>query len=287
MPLPAAGRFGCRRGAYRPNVHAFRVKVSLLAVVYETIMIKGIIFDLGRTLIYSGEKRRVVDQEATVAVFTFLNANGFKLDKEFVTRFRTARERGLRIADNTHFEQAMEIALCAALQLTSVNDCVSEEILQRAVDVYFGVYEQYWRTYSDTIEALDRLGVLGLCLGAITNFENDRMMRRVLDHLGILPYLSPIITSAMVKWRKPRPQIFQMVSLEWGLSPHEIVMIGDSLRDDIAGAKSAGMRSILICRSKQTGRRIPDKFLSDQNKIIPDATICSLEEVQAAIARMN
>jgi len=250
-------------------------------------MIKGIIFDLGRTLIYSGEKRRIVDQEATAAMLAYLKANGITLDHTFVTRFRTAREQGLRIAEKTHFEQTMEIALRVALQLTSESECVSESLLLRTVEVYFEVYEQYWLAYSDTVEVLNKLGALGLRLGAISNFENDSMMRRALDRLGISPYLSPIITSAMVRWRKPGPQIFQLVSLEWELSPHEIVMIGNSLREDIAGAHCAGMRGILICRSKQSGRTIPENLLYDPMVIKPDATISSLEELPETINRME
>ena len=108
-------------------------------------MIKGIIFDLGRTLIYSREKRLIVDQEATAALLAYLNANGITPELEFVTSFRIAREQGLKIAENTHLEQKMEIALRAALQLTSEDEPVSDGILRRAVDVYFDIYEQYWR----------------------------------------------------------------------------------------------------------------------------------------------
>jgi len=250
-------------------------------------MIKGIIFDLGRTLIYSREKRMIVDQEATAALLAYLNANGITPELEFVTSFRIAREQGLRIAENTHLEQKMEIALRAALQLTSEDEPVSDGILRRAVDVYFDVYEQYWIAYSDTIEVLDRLSGLGMRLGAISNFESDKMMRRVLDRYGISPYLSPIIISAMVNWRKPRPDIFQLVSQEWELNPHEIVMVGDSLRDDIAGAHNTGMRGILICRSKQAGLKGTENFRYNHAEIKPDATISSLEEVQGAIARME
>lgn len=260
---------------------------SLLTVVYENTMIKGIIFDLGRTLIYSKEKRRIVDQEATAAMLAYLNANGITPEQKFLTNFRIAREQGLRIAENTHFEQKMEIALRGALKLTNKSECVSERILQRAVDVYYEVYEQYWLVYSDTIEVLNRLSVLGMRLGAISNFEKDNMMRRVLDRFGISPYLSPIITSAMVNWRKPRPDIFQLVSQEWELNPHEIVMVGDSLRDDIGGAHSSGMRGILICRHKKAGINGTENCRYNHIEIKPDAIISSLEEVQEVVTRME
>jgi len=250
-------------------------------------MIKGIIFDLGRTLIYSGEKRRKVDQEATAAMLVYLNANGITPELKFVTSFRIAREQGLRIAENTQLEQDMEIALRAALLLTGESEGVPEKILRRAVDVYFDVYEQYWLAYPDTIEVLDRLSGLGMRLGAISNFESDKMMRRVLDSLDISPFLKPIITSAAVNWRKPRPDIFRLVSQEWELNPHEIVMVGDSLRDDIAGAQNTGMRGILICRRKHTGLNRTESFKYENIEIKPDATIDSLEEVQEAIARME
>ena len=250
-------------------------------------MIKGIIFDLGKTLIYSGEKRRKVDREASEAMLEYLNINGITPELEFVTRFRNAREQGLRIAENTQLEQKTEIALRAALLSIIENVGVPEEILQRAVDVYFDVYEQYWLVYPDTIKALERFNLLGMRLGAITNFENDNMMMRVLDRLGISLYLNPIITSAKVNWRKPRPDIFQLVSREWDLNPHEIVMVGDSLLDDIAGAQSTGMRGILIHRRKNAERKRTERFQYNSIEIKPDETIDSLEELQEAITRME
>jgi FMN phosphatase YigB (HAD superfamily) len=44
-------------------------------------------------------------------------------------------------------------------------------------------------------------------------------MRRAVERLGFSSYLSPVITSANTKWRKPNPYIFHLVAREWQLDP--------------------------------------------------------------------
>jgi FMN phosphatase YigB (HAD superfamily) len=109
------------------------------------------------------------------------------------------------------------------------------------------------------------------------------LMRRAAKRLGFSSYLNPVITSAGVKWRKPNPHIFHLIMEEWGLGPDEIIMVGDSLAEDIAGAHCTGMRAILLEHNHGGTHR---KMLMDMVSypiIKPDATICCLAEVPAAI----
>ena len=46
--------------------------------------------------------------------------------------------------------------------------------------------------------------------------------------------------------RKPHPEIFLRVLRQWGLSAPQVVMIGDSLGEDILGAQQTGMHQIWL-----------------------------------------
>ena len=48
---------------------------------------------------------------------------------------------------------------------------------------------------------------------------------------------------------KPDPRIFRMAAEAAGCLTHELVHVGDSLRDDIAGAKSAGVTNVWVNRN--------------------------------------
>lgn len=92
----------------------------------------------------------------------------------------------------------------------------------------------------DPIPVLDRLkGSIPMAL--ITNGLMSVQHPR-LDASGLRPYFSPIVISEEVGLAKPDPAIFELA-----LSPHRIrnrarvLMVGDSLSSDIAGAHAGGI----------------------------------------------
>src|SRR5437870_7615863 len=69
-----------------------------------------------------------------------------------------------------------------------------------------------------------------------------------------------VITSESVRAYKPRPQIFQAALKVLRASPAEVVHVGDSLNEDVAGASRVGMRTIWVNRGdvhRRAGIRRP------------------------------
>ena len=54
---------------------------------------------------------------------------------------------------------------------------------------------------------------------------------------------------------KPSPTIFLAVLDELGVAPEAAVMVGDSLEDDVEGARALGMRAFLVDREGRPGGR--------------------------------
>ncbi|MBU2100482.1 HAD family hydrolase [Candidatus Micrarchaeota archaeon] len=97
--------------------------------------------------------------------------------------------------------------------------------------------------------------------------------KKILNHFGFKKYFDEIILSCEVGLLKPHPQIFRLPLHKLKLKPEQAVMIGDSLRTDMHGAKHAGLKTILIDRKgKHKGR-----------KIEADAVISSLNELNKVI----
>ena len=70
-----------------------------------------------------------------------------------------------------------------------------------------------------------------------------------------------LIVSAGVGVVKPDVQIFRMAEEKWGMKPENTFMIGDSLENDIAGAKNAGWKTIWMNHHRYTvpeGMEKPD-----------------------------
>jgi putative hydrolase of the HAD superfamily len=107
--------------------------------------------------------------------------------------------------------------------------------------------------FADVRPALVAARTRGQRLVVVSNW--DVSLHGVLRTLGLEPLLDGILTSAGVGARKPRPVIFEQALAVAGASPDEAIHVGDSLGEDVAGARSAGIEPVLVRRA--AGPTIP------------------------------
>jgi putative hydrolase of the HAD superfamily len=120
-------------------------------------------------------------------------------------------------------------------------------------------YHEWWEPHTfidpDAPELFAALRARGIKIGILSNTiwsrtEHERIFARdsITDHLDGAVYSSDI------EWTKPHPEAFLAAMAAVGASdPSRVVFVGDRPWDDIHGAKSVGMRTILIPHSE-----IPD-----------------------------
>lgn len=65
--------------------------------------------------------------------------------------------------------------------------------------------------------------------------------------------LDGILTSAEVGRRKPAPEIFEQALAIAGVAADRAMHVGDSLAEDVAGARAAGIEPVLIVRDGEPG----------------------------------
>jgi len=104
-----------------------------------------------------------------------------------------------------------------------------------------------WELFPDTCETLIALRDRGLRLGVVSNF--DGRLLRVCDELGIRTLFDTIVMSGRVGHAKPDPQIFEVALDLLGVEAAAALHVGDSEREDLQGARAAGVRALLIRRS--------------------------------------
>ncbi|GJM87341.1 hypothetical protein PR202_ga03284 [Eleusine coracana subsp. coracana] len=73
---------------------------------------------------------------------------------------------------------------------------------------------------------------------------------------------------------KPDPAPLLHICSTWNIPPHEVIMVGDSLKDDVVCGKRAGA---FTCLLDETGRYDPHESLPEDVK--PDFKVSSLTEV--------
>jgi putative hydrolase of the HAD superfamily len=105
--------------------------------------------------------------------------------------------------------------------------------------------------YPDAVPALGALRDRGLRLLAVSNW--DCSLPRVLDRCGLGGLLDGTITSAETGSRKPDPAIFERALELARCAPDEVLHVGDTAEEDVAGARAAGIRPLLIDRDGGDG----------------------------------
>ena len=122
-----------------------------------------------------------------------------------------------------------------------------------AEHVFHAIYHQFaqaesWRIYHDVLPVLQWARDRNLKLAVISNW--DERLKTLLEQLGLAHWFDLILISAELGFHKPDPAIFKIAADRFNIPPHEMLHIGDSEQEDLKGAASAGMHSILIDRRK-------------------------------------
>lgn len=111
------------------------------------------------------------------------------------------------------------------------------------------------KLFPNTKEVLEKLGEK-YKLHVITNGFNEVQFIK-LKNCGLDIFFDQIITSEMVGFQKPAPQIFEYALDEAGAQIADSVMIGDDQEVDIIGAASFGMDQVFVNYNNETLRCQP------------------------------
>ena len=96
------------------------------------------------------------------------------------------------------------------------------------------------------VDLLSRLRDRDVRIGALSDYPTDAK----LDALGVAEFFSLGLstTDPAINAFKPHPKGFRHACLQWGLSPQEVLYVGDRQEVDGNGAAAAGIRCAIIGR---------------------------------------
>jgi putative hydrolase of the HAD superfamily len=80
----------------------------------------------------------------------------------------------------------------------------------------------------------------------------DVSLHGVLEATGLAPLLDGVVTSAELGIAKPAPAIFARALELAGVPAGQALHVGDSLEEDVAGARAAGIAALLLVREGAT-----------------------------------
>jgi FMN phosphatase YigB (HAD superfamily) len=106
----------------------------------------------------------------------------------------------------------------------------------------------------DTLETLKALHRKGIPLALVSNLAQPYAARALkLLETNFKGNFTSLVFSCEVGLLKPDPRIFQLVSHTLAFPLEDILMVGNNLRDDVAGADAVGMPVLFLDRDGVTG----------------------------------
>ncbi len=247
--------------------------IMAVAPMASPPLLGGIVFDFDNTLATLRTAHAQMMAEGARTAQQFMESQGMELFPEFWEQIIDARQFAWQKSDDEEEEHIANDTMSFLLQFCGYPASrLDEQVLTTAVDLFYAPEMLGWDLFADVPATLTALQNMGLQLAIVANYPCERVFQRTIDYLQLRPYFDMILCSASVEWRKPNPEIYAPVLQRWHLEPYEIVVVGDSLKHDVAGGQQLGAMTVqcqLCPPDEQTA--FDNRNLQDQVK--PDALL--------------
>jgi putative hydrolase of the HAD superfamily len=140
---------------------------------------------------------------------------------------------------------------------------------------YYWAWDPHTFTDPDVAPLLRELRRRGIKVGVLSNTMWPRAAHeRIFGRDGVLELIDGAVYTSEIPWVKPHPEAFRAAMRAVGVTdPGSCVFVGDRPYDDVYGAKSMGMRAVLV----------PNSDVPAFGGAAPDAVITRLAELPGHI----
>jgi putative hydrolase of the HAD superfamily len=203
-------------------------------------MLRAVLFDVDFTIARPGPELGPEGYQRLGARF------GLELDP---ARYRDAREKAVEgIKRHPELEHDEEIWVAFTERIIrgmggdadSAYECARE--MTRAWE-----HAEHFELFEDALPVLAELRKQGLKLGLVSN--TGRNLEEFIEHHSL--DVDAALGSGAFGRTKPHPTIFQAVLERLEVEPEHAAMVGDSIEDDVEGAKATGLHGILLDRENR------------------------------------
>lgn len=210
------------------------------------LSVKAVLFDLDETLIDSVQGHIGAHSAVCRLLGQFLNEKGVQVDeKELLVGISKLDDEMNRkfLYDRDDWWQRL-------VQEVAPNVSITVDLIQRLTREYWLAYALAAKPYPDTLPTLDYLKKKGYLLGLVSDTDKLPGMKRYRIEIQPFKYLfnMTLVSGEETKETKPSAEPFLVAAEKLGLKPEDCIFVGDKPFADVAGAKNAGMKSVLVHR---------------------------------------
>ena len=207
---------------------------------------KAILFDLGNTLaIYKGNQSddlyqghlAFINQLSTLIKIDNIDKWGAHFHHYIANRFADRLETFVETPiSEIIFEYVKE----------NFNQELPDNAINELIKVYFSTTEPNWNPANNLREVLQEIKNNNVKMGILSNACSNQNVQNIVDDLEIRSFFDFVISSCYLRARKPGISAFVQSINNWDFDTNEILMVGDTMSQDIIGANALGMPSAWI-----------------------------------------
>jgi HAD superfamily hydrolase (TIGR02253 family) len=217
-------------------------------------MIKAIIFDLDQTLIDFMKMKRLSCEAA--------------MDAMISAGLNISKKRGMKVLFDLYSQYGLEYQRIFQVFMKKVRGSVDYGIMASGIVAYRRVKEGLLYPYPNVKAILNKLK-RKYKLAILSDAPRIQAWIR-LAAMGLQDKFDYVITFDDTKTRKPGAKPFLLALKKLKLKPEECVMVGDSLKKDIAPAKKLGFKTVFA--------RYGENYL-ERARVKPDYTINDIKDL--------
>jgi putative hydrolase of the HAD superfamily len=219
-------------------------------------MLRAVTFDLWQTLMMeTAGGTRGVKAERLRRIGEVLREEQIAVDAEAIdSAYKEVGDRlaalWLTLRDMGAYEQ---VGMLLDILKIAPDTPRSESLMKRLVDAYtLPILLDLPVPLDGALDVLAALKGRGLHLAVICNTGRTpgKVLRIILDRLGLAAHLSVQTYSDELSLRKPHPEIFERTLTALRVKPQEAFHVGDMLAADVLGARAIGMRAVHFCHAR-------------------------------------
>ncbi len=208
---------------------------------------RAVIFDAGGTLIGKDDPLGYEKEFVAILAELGVSTSTEQIHDVMVRLQKEGRQRRQRTGgwSRTEEEHRQNLVWVGTFLLENLG--VSEDIEGKAAAIYDRFAAgAFTGLFSDVKPTLRSLKEQATTLGVLSNYPP--FLERNFHLLGIHHFFAFFVVSSLVGFEKPDPRIFEIAVQRAGCPREEILYVGDSPHDDVAGARGVGLDAILLDR---------------------------------------
>ena len=208
--------------------------------------LKALLFDVDDTLFSTTEFAR----QARVNAVRAMIETGLRVPEETVRRELDEVLREFGSNYDRHYDK-----LIMRMPREAREQCKPSLVVAAGVVAYHDTKFRELKPFNDVRPFLRSAREAGLRLGIITHGLTTKQSEKLV-RLGLTDLVDhdAIFISDEVGISKPNPKLFALAARRMGLEPAECMMVGDNLTNDIAPARTLGLKTAWAFRAAKEGQ---------------------------------